>query len=90
MKSVLVADECRRSGNVSEAVATLVASDAELRAKPFARVTSADSFVPLAEAANLVLMQETEIEEAATALHAAAAGATGGASHAKQPALSVS
>ncbi|WP_394827752.1 transketolase C-terminal domain-containing protein [Pendulispora albinea] len=69
-RAVLVVDECRRSGNVSEGISALLlgAGDAELRAKPFARVTSADSFIPLAEAANLVLVQEAEILEAAQRL----------------------
>jgi hypothetical protein len=39
----------------------VVAENAALRSKPFARVSSADSFIPLADAANLVLMQEDEI-----------------------------
>ncbi|WP_394841304.1 hypothetical protein LZC95_30065 [Pendulispora brunnea] len=64
-KAVLVVDECRRSGNVSEAIVTFIAEHADLRAKPLARVASADSFIPLAEAANLVLVQESEILRAA-------------------------
>jgi 2-oxoisovalerate dehydrogenase E1 component len=61
--AVLVVDECRRSGNVAEAIAmTLLEGDVR---SPFARVSSADSFVPLADAANLVLAQEPEILEAA-------------------------
>lgn len=67
-RAVLVVDECRRSGNVSEAIAATLADVGALRDKPFARVTSADSFVPLAEAANLVLLQEAEIFDAALAL----------------------
>lgn len=67
-RAILVVDECRRSGNVSEAIAAVVAETPALRGKPFARVTSADSFIPLAEAANLVLLQEDEIVEAAKAL----------------------
>jgi len=67
-RSILVVDECRRSGNVGEAIAAVVAEDAALRDRPFARVTSADSFVPLAAAANLVLLQEEEILEAALRL----------------------
>ncbi len=63
--AVLVVDECRKSGNVSEAIAAFIADCPVLRAKPFARVTSADSFIPLAEAANLVLLQEDEILAAA-------------------------
>ncbi len=66
--AILVVDECRHSGNVSEAVAAVIAENASLRAKPFARVTSADSFVPLAGAANLVLLQEDEIVTAALSL----------------------
>ncbi|MBX3190770.1 MAG: hypothetical protein KF819_27480 [Labilithrix sp.] len=66
-RAVLVVDECRRSGNVSEAIAAALA-DAGLRHVPYARVTSADSFIPLAEAANLVLLQEPEILEAALSL----------------------
>jgi 2-oxoisovalerate dehydrogenase E1 component len=67
-KAILVVDECRRSGNVSEAIAATIADAPSLREKRFARVTSADSFIPLAEAANLVLLQEPEIYEAAIRL----------------------
>ena len=69
-RAVLVVDECRRSGNVSEAIAACLADSHSpaLRDKPFARVTSADSFIPLADAANLVLLQEPEIYEAAERL----------------------
>ena len=66
--SILVVDECRRSGNVGEAIAALMAENPALRTKPFARVTSADSFIPLADAANLVLLQEDEIAHAALAV----------------------
>lgn len=80
--AILVVDECRTSGNVSEAIAAVVAANPSLRAKPFARVTSADSFIPLADAANLVLLQEDEIIAAARALasekKASAKGARGG------------
>ncbi len=67
-RAILVVDECRRAGNVSEAIAAVIADSPTLRAKPFARVTSADSFIPLADAANLVLLQEPEILAAARAL----------------------
>ena len=63
---VLVVDETRRSGGVSEGViATLIDAgfDGQL-----ARVTSKDSFIPLGDAANLVLLSEDEIEAAALAL----------------------
>ncbi len=60
---VLVVDETRRTGGVSEGViASLVDGG---YSGPLRRVTSADSFVPLGDAANLVLLQESEIEAAA-------------------------
>ncbi|HEY5924065.1 MAG TPA: thiamine pyrophosphate-dependent enzyme [Kofleriaceae bacterium] len=67
-RAILIVDECRRSGNISEGIAAALADVPALRAKPLARVTSADSFIPLAEAANLVLLQEPEIFAAALAL----------------------
>jgi 2-oxoisovalerate dehydrogenase E1 component len=66
--AVLVVDECRISGNVSEAIAAALADTGAIKSKPFARVASADSFIPLADAANLVLLQEDEIRAAALAL----------------------
>ena len=63
---VLVVDETRRTGGVSEGIlAALV--DAGFDGKA-ARVTSRDSFVPLGDAAPLVLVSEDEIEEAARGL----------------------
>ena len=63
---VLVVDETRRTGGVSEGVlAALV--DAGFDGK-LARVAGKDSFVPLGDAANLVLLSEAEIEQAALAL----------------------
>jgi 2-oxoisovalerate dehydrogenase E1 component len=69
---VLVVDECRHSGNVSEAIAALLL-DAGYRL-PFRRVTSADSFIPLGEAANHVLLNEAEIVAAARELMTEDAG----------------
>ncbi|WP_433566469.1 thiamine pyrophosphate-dependent enzyme [Nocardia sp. CA-151230] len=67
---VLVADETRRSGGVSEAVcAALLDAGFEGRV---ARATSADSFVPLGPAAAAVLLDEAAIEGAAHALLTAA------------------
>jgi 2-oxoisovalerate dehydrogenase E1 component len=63
---VLVVDETRRSGGVSEGVVTGLV-DAGFSGR-VARVTSKDSFVPLGAAANLVLVQEDEIEAAALRL----------------------
>jgi 2-oxoisovalerate dehydrogenase E1 component len=63
---VLVVDETRRTGGVSEGVlASLV--DAGFAGR-MARVASKDSFVPLGDAARLVLVSEDEIEEAALRL----------------------
>ncbi len=63
---VLVVDETRRTGGVSEGVmAELVDAGFEGRV---ARVTSKDSFVPLGDAARLVLVSEDEIESAVVAL----------------------
>jgi 2-oxoisovalerate dehydrogenase E1 component len=68
---VLVVDETRRTGGVSEGIlAALVDAgfDGEV-----ARVASKDSFVPLGDASGLVLLSEAEIEEAAVRLCAPAA-----------------
>ena len=63
---VLVADETRRTGGVSEGVvAALVDAGFEGR---IARVASKDSFIPLGDASSLVLLSEEEIEAAALAL----------------------
>ncbi|GAB2567188.1 thiamine pyrophosphate-dependent enzyme [Kribbella endophytica] len=63
---VLVVDETRRSGGVSEGVlAALV--DAGFTGR-MARVTSEDSFVPLGAAAQHVLLSEETIEKAAREL----------------------
>lgn len=63
---VLVADETRRSGGVSEAVCAALV-DAGF-AGSLARVTSEDSFVPLGPAADTVLLDEDRIDAAARAL----------------------
>ncbi|GLW11796.1 MFS transporter [Microtetraspora sp. NBRC 13810] len=60
---VLIADETRRTGGVSEGVMTELL-DAGFTGR-IARVTSRDSFIPLGDAANHVLLSETDIEEAA-------------------------
>jgi 2-oxoisovalerate dehydrogenase E1 component len=63
---VLVADETRRSGGVGEGVvATLVEAGFPRRV---ARVASRDSYIPLGAAADLVLLSEADIEQAAWAL----------------------
>ena len=63
---VLVVDETRRTGGVSEGVVAELL-DAGYRGR-IARVASKDSFVPLGDAARLVLVSEPEIEAAADAL----------------------
>jgi len=63
---VLVVDECRRTGNVSEQVSAALL-DAGVSAR-FARVAGADSYIPLGDAASLVLVEESEIASAAREL----------------------
>jgi 2-oxoisovalerate dehydrogenase E1 component len=63
---VLVVDETRRTGGVSEGVVTGLV-DAGYRGA-IARVTSEDSFVPLGQAAESVLLDEPTIEKAAVSL----------------------
>ena len=63
---VLVVDETRRTGGVSEGVVTALV-DAGYQGR-VARVTSEDSFVPLGPAANAVLLDEPTIEKAAVDL----------------------
>ncbi len=59
---VVVVDETRHSGGVGEAIlAGLVERDVHV---PTVRVAAQDSFIPLGEAANLVLVSEAEIESA--------------------------
>jgi 2-oxoisovalerate dehydrogenase E1 component len=64
--NVLVVDETRRTGGVSEGIVTELV-DAGFAGR-VARVTSKDSFVPLGDAAPLVLVSEDEIEATALAL----------------------
>jgi 2-oxoisovalerate dehydrogenase E1 component len=60
---VLVVDETRETGGVSEQVLTALV-DARFDGHA-ARVSSADSFIPLGPAANHVLLSERDIEKAA-------------------------
>jgi 2-oxoisovalerate dehydrogenase E1 component len=63
---VLVVDECRRTGGIAEGVlAALVERCPEVR---MARVAGHDTYIPLGAAANLVLVQEPDIEAAALRL----------------------
>jgi 2-oxoisovalerate dehydrogenase E1 component len=63
---VLVADETRHAGGVGEGVITALVENGFTGA--IARVASRDSFVPLGDAANLVLLSEAAIEQAARRL----------------------
>ena len=69
---VLVVDETRRTGGVSEGVLAALADHGF--PGPVARVASADSFIPLGDAARHVLVSEEEIEKAAAALTRRARG----------------
>jgi 2-oxoisovalerate dehydrogenase E1 component len=64
--AVLVADETRRTGGVSEGVLTALA-DAGFDGRA-ARVASEDSFIPLGDAASHVLLSEDAVVEAAARL----------------------
>ncbi|MEU6715243.1 thiamine pyrophosphate-dependent enzyme [Nonomuraea sp. NPDC046802] len=64
--NVLIADETRHTGGVSEGIVAELA-DAGFSGR-VARVTSADSFIPLGGAADHVLLSEAEIEQAARKL----------------------
>lgn len=63
---VLVVDEGRLTGGLAEEI--FAALDELAPGVTKARVNSADSYIPLADAANLVLLQEPEIEAAARKL----------------------
>ncbi|HEY3956106.1 MAG TPA: thiamine pyrophosphate-dependent enzyme [Streptosporangiaceae bacterium] len=69
---VLVADETRRTGGVSEAVLATLADGGF--GGPVARVASEDSFIPLGDAAAVVLLSEQAIEVAARDLARQPAG----------------
>ncbi|PQA86844.1 dehydrogenase E1 component subunit alpha/beta [Hyphococcus luteus] len=66
VKNVLIVDECRKSGSLSE---ELIAQFADRGLSyNLARVTGVDTFIPLGPAANEVLVSETDIVNAALAL----------------------
>ena len=63
---ILIVDECRRSGSISEAIYTLFA---EMNVTlPMARITAEDSFIPIGNAAKLVLPDVERIFDASMAL----------------------
>ncbi|MBL7665849.1 MAG: hypothetical protein JNM93_12005 [Bacteriovoracaceae bacterium] len=61
-KHVLVVDECRKTGSLSEGLFTMMMEKCSPMPK-IRRVCSIDSFIPLADAANLVLLQTQDIVE---------------------------
>jgi 2-oxoisovalerate dehydrogenase E1 component len=63
---VLVVDETRRSGGVSEGVVTALVDEGFTGL--IGRVASEDSFIPLGDAALTVLLNEDTVESAATKL----------------------
>lgn len=66
VKDVLIVDECRKSGSLSE---ELIAQFADRKlACNLARITGVDTFIPLGPAANEVLISEADIVDAALAL----------------------
>ncbi|HGY91506.1 MAG TPA: MFS transporter [Planctomycetes bacterium] len=61
-RALLVVDEGRETGGVGEEILAVVAEYGPA-GLPVARVAGRDSFIPLAEAANLVLVSEEQIAE---------------------------
>jgi 2-oxoisovalerate dehydrogenase E1 component len=80
---VLVADETRHAGGVGEGVITALVEHGF--AGRIARVASADSFIPLGDAANLVLLAEATIEQAARDLVSPSSGNLGPAGGTEVP-----
>jgi len=63
---VLVVDEGRRTGGIAEEIFTLLDEHAPQAQKR--RIAGEDCYIPLAAAANLVLVSEAQIMESAIAL----------------------
>ena len=61
---VLVVDEGRRTGGISEEIFTVIDEECGPKLEKM-RVAGEDSYIPLADAANLVLVQEPEIKTVA-------------------------
>ncbi|MCL2918985.1 thiamine pyrophosphate-dependent enzyme [Shewanella litorisediminis] len=67
-RHVLVVDECRRSGSVSEAIVTALHERLGNDCPPVARLNAEDCFIPLADAATLPLPGKDSIVAAALKL----------------------
>ncbi|MBL8694136.1 MAG: MFS transporter [Planctomycetes bacterium] len=66
---VLVVDECRHTGGgVAEALLASLSESEETRSIPAARITGADTYIPLGPAANYCLPSVDSIEAAAVSL----------------------
>jgi 2-oxoisovalerate dehydrogenase E1 component len=66
---VLVVDECRHTnGGPSPLILAELCQDPDLRGCVFRRIAAVDSYVPLAAAANLVLVQQEDIEREAKSI----------------------
>lgn len=67
--NILIVDECRKTGSISEALTTLLTSDCENNITDrIARITADDSFIPLGSASYEVLPDKDGIVKAAMAL----------------------
>ena len=64
-KKILIVDECRRSGSLSEKLMTILTQAG--RGDAVSRITAEDCFIPLGPAAELVLPSKASIIEAARA-----------------------
>lgn len=64
-KHILIVDECRKTGSISEALMTGFAEALGEACPPIARLTADDCFIPLADAATLPLPSKESIIEAA-------------------------
>jgi len=64
---VLIVDECRQTGSISEALYSLISETSEPRPK-LARLTADDSFIPLGKAATVTLPGCDDIVQAALKL----------------------
>ena len=68
-ENILVVDECRQTGSISEAIYTLLFEECELMSgKAINRLCAQDSFIPLGSAAYHVLPSKQDIIQQAKAL----------------------
>ncbi len=67
-RHLLIVDECRKTGSISEAIVTCLHEALGEACPPLARITADDCFIPLADAATLPLPSKAQIVEAAVEL----------------------